>query len=310
MADRKDEKKQGGGGDFSLAKKLLGGLGGPAKPAGGAGGAAPKEIVGKLVNAMKQWEATASGIEPERWDLLDDVRPLRLLKLGAEGEAVEVLQRTLARLGYACKVTSIFDDATDAAVRRFQEERDAREAGVVGPKTLAALDKALGLKPRFRGEEEYQPPPPTGLPTTGNAFLDAVAPGAVLGMRETGVPASVTMAQAVLESNWGNSPLARDFNNLFNARGEGPAGGAYVPASEAPNGEAGTFRRYNDIAESAADHGRIIAKTEKYAPLMTLRDRPERFATALGGIWSPNPQYGTTVTRIMRQFDLYRFDRM
>ena len=50
---------------------------------------------------------------------------------------------------------------------------------------------------------------------TPNDFLAKIGPAATEDMRKTGVPACVTIAQAILESNWGESKLAKQANNLW-----------------------------------------------------------------------------------------------
>jgi len=56
------------------------------------------------------------------------------------------------------------------------------------------------------------------------AFIRKVAPGAVAAQERYGVPAAVIIAQAIEESNWGESELAAKYNNLFGLKGTGSAG--------------------------------------------------------------------------------------
>lgn len=66
------------------------------------------------------------------------------LSLGTEGPDVRDLQEQLRDLGYDVEVSGIFDAATDAAVRQFQQENDLEVDGDVGPDTYAALDRLRG----------------------------------------------------------------------------------------------------------------------------------------------------------------------
>ena len=63
------------------------------------------------------------------------------------------------------------------------------------------------------------------------AFINQVAPGALAAQQKYGVPAAVTIAQAIDESGWGQSLLASQDNNLFGIKGSGPAGSG--PAADA-----------------------------------------------------------------------------
>lgn len=62
-----------------------------------------------------------------------------LLEVGSRGDAVRDLQAALAELGWELDIDGIFGDATDEAVREFQEENELDVDGVVGPLTWAAL---------------------------------------------------------------------------------------------------------------------------------------------------------------------------
>ena len=81
------------------------------------------------------------GIEAEGLKLGD-----RLLKNGCEGDDVKQLQTGLIRLGYDCGrwgADGDFGDATELAVRSFQRDHRLEDDGICGPKTCAALEKAL-----------------------------------------------------------------------------------------------------------------------------------------------------------------------
>lgn len=77
----------------------------------------------------------------------EDLRPDdRLLKNGCEGEDVKQLQTALIRLGYDCGrwgADGDFGDATELALKAFQRDSGLDADGICGPKTRAALDKAL-----------------------------------------------------------------------------------------------------------------------------------------------------------------------
>lgn len=65
-----------------------------------------------------------------------------LVKLGSQGEAVRQVQQRLRDRGWRITVNSVFDDATDVVVRKFQSEKRLVVDGIVGPKTWAALWQA------------------------------------------------------------------------------------------------------------------------------------------------------------------------
>jgi len=149
-----------------------------------------------------------------------------------------------------------------------------------------------------------------GTPTQ-QAFIDQVAPGAIAAQRTYGVPAAVTIAQAIDESGWGQCTLAVQDHNLFGIKGAGPAGSDSYPTQEFQNGQWVTttaqFRAYNNIAQSIEDHGKLLATSGYYTAAMAVRQTPDSFAQALTGVYATDPSYGTNLISLMQRFNLYRF---
>jgi len=117
------------------------------------------------------------------------------------------------------------------------------------------------------------------------SFIIQVAGGAQQSQRATGVPASVAIAQAVLESAWGRSYLAREANNLFGIKGltkEGPAGVVWIDAWEVENGQdvnvPQPFRKYNNMGESIVDHGLFFVENRRYRDALSAKNDPREFA--------------------------------
>lgn len=147
-------------------------------------------------------------------------------------------------------------------------------------------------------------------------FITRLAPIAVQDMRKYGVPASLTLAQAILESNWGTSGLTQKANNLFGIKGTGPAGSVTMQTTEyrgqTPYTTNAQFRKYNSWSESVADHTRLI--------LNGTRDKPMRYhgvlwadyKTAATEIWkggyATDPNYPSKLISLMEQNALHQYD--
>jgi lysozyme len=144
------------------------------------------------------------------------------------------------------------------------------------------------------------------------AFIDEIAPGAIATQQKYGVPAAVTIAQAIDESGWGQSQLATQDNNLFGIKGAGPAGSDSKPTQEYENGQWVTinagFRVYDNVAQSIDDHGALLATSGYYTRAMADRNNPDAFANALTGVYATNPDYGSDLIQLMQQYNLYRYD--
>src|SRR5256884_2331539 len=109
--------------------------------------------------------------------------------------------------------------------------------------------------PAYRRHDQQ----PAGLPGTAaqQAFITLVAPGAIAAQQRYGIPAAVTIAQAIDESGWGRSVLATADHNLFGIKGTGPAGRDMLPTREHENGvwvtRTAPLRVYHNVAESTED---------------------------------------------------------
>ena len=143
------------------------------------------------------------------------------------------------------------------------------------------------------------------------AFIEEVAPGAMEAQHRYGVPAAVTIAQAIDESGWGQSQLAAQDHNLFGIKGVGPAGSVPLPTQEYVNGQpvstSASFRVYHNVTESIDDHGRLLADSGYYQQAMAHRQDPNEFAKALTGVYATDPNYGSNLISLMLRYGLYRY---
>ena len=162
---------------------------------------------------------------------------------------------------------------------------------------------------RHRPVAAITPPPDANVQ---QAFISRVAPGAVATQRKYGVPAAVTIAQAIDESGWGQSYLAIKDHNLFGIKGSGPAGSDLQPTQEFQNGQQVTqiasFRVYHSLGESIDDHGKLLATSQYYKQSMAQRQDPNAFAAALTGVYATDPGYGAKLIGLMQRYHLYRYD--
>jgi flagellum-specific peptidoglycan hydrolase FlgJ len=155
---------------------------------------------------------------------------------------------------------------------------------------------------------------PADVPGTAaqQAFISLVAPGAIAAQQRYGIPAAVTIAQAIDESGWGQSVLATADHNLFGIKGAGPAGRDVLPTQEHENGvwvtRTAPFRVYHNVAESIEDHSRLLATSAAYQHAMANRHLPDTFASALTGVYATAPDYGSNLIALMRLYNLYRYD--
>jgi flagellum-specific peptidoglycan hydrolase FlgJ len=165
-----------------------------------------------------------------------------------------------------------------------------------------------------------QAPPKHKLPVLGNTpqeqFIGAIADAAVESADATGVPASVTIAQAILESYWGSSRLARDANNYFGIKAQtrnGSAGAIWLDVWEVIGGrnvvQSQAFRAYDSVAESFVDHGLFLVENGRYAGAMAAKNDPRQFAKELNRAgYATDPAYASKLIALMDRYNLYRYD--
>lgn len=153
-----------------------------------------------------------------------------------------------------------------------------------------------------------------------NTFLRLAVPAAQQAQRRYGVPASVTVAQAILESSnslgWGQSQLAKEANNFFGIKATDPANPEHyieLPTHEYLNNHLemieAKFARYEDPSESFDAHARLLAVAHRYEPAMHAANDPELFCVRLQQCgYSTNPSYGVTLFKLIKEFDLTQYD--
>ncbi|WP_051367317.1 sporangiospore maturation cell wall hydrolase GsmA [Hamadaea tsunoensis] len=161
--------------------------------------------------------------------------------------------------------------------------------------------------------------PAENPPATRAAFIARVAGPARVSRQRFGVPASVTIAQAILESGWGSSPLTVKDHGYFGMKCFGDPGRVAVGCSAYATRECAgrghcwntrdVFRAYRNATDSFVDHGRLLALYDRYATAMKYRKAPERFARELQRAgYATSPTYAAALIGIMRQFQLYKYD--
>lgn len=151
---------------------------------------------------------------------------------------------------------------------------------------------------------------------TRQAFIDKIAPLAIDDMRKTGVPASLTIAQAILESANGNSTLAQQANNLFGMKGKGPAGSVRLPTREYKNGEWITtyadFRKYHNWAESVTDHSNLFLNgvswnRDLYRGVIGKDGISASYEVAKAG-YATDPDYAQKLIKLITDHQLLKYD--
>ncbi len=166
--------------------------------------------------------------------------------------------------------------------------------------------------------------PPAAAAVDTSAYIARVAPLAQRESSQFGVPASVSIAQSILESGWGRSSLSTQSNAYFGIKctqttpptWTGPYADGCVSKDSLeydPNGDSSMvtswFRRYPSVANSFLDHGFFLTSRPRYAAAFGYRDYPDQFIREVAKAgYATDPAYADRVIDIMRRYNLYRFD--
>jgi N-acetylmuramoyl-L-alanine amidase len=140
-------------------------------------------------------------------------------------------------------------------------------------------------------------------------FLLGLAPAVIRAGRAHKVPPSVTLGQAIIESGWGRSRMARVDNNLFGVKG----GGRTVRSREFRNGRwttiSAAYRRYPDVDAAILHHAELMnGRHFRFArPLWTDWDA---YLRAIAPKYASSPRYVSHVSSMVRLYDLHRWDAL
>nr|WP_321408061.1 glucosaminidase domain-containing protein [uncultured Carboxylicivirga sp.] len=131
---------------------------------------------------------------------------------------------------------------------------------------------------------------------------------AVKEMKRTRIPASITMAQGILESGNGNSTLARKSNNHFGIKCHSDWNGQKVYHDDDRRNEC--FRKYKTVYESYIDHSDFLTGKQRYASLFDLKTTDYKgWAKGLKKAgYATDPKYAHRLINIIEENKLYLLD--
>lgn len=134
--------------------------------------------------------------------------------------------------------------------------------------------------------------------------------------RKWRVPASVSLAQWALESDWGRK-MPPGSNNPFGMKARAQ-GGTYIDpfvesdTTEVLNGHVvrirAHFRKFPSIADAFDAHAELLATAPVYRPAMAVAASPEAFARMLTGRYATDMSYGAKLISVMNGSNLYQYD--
>ena len=139
-------------------------------------------------------------------------------------------------------------------------------------------------------------------------YIEKYSDWAVEQMKEYKIPASITLAQGLLESRAGQSRLAVEANNHFGIKVGTGWSGPYIREDDDAKGE--KFRKYASARESYIDHSQFLANRSRYASLFSYKTTDYKsWAHGLKACgYATSPTYAQSLIRIIETYNLAEFD--
>jgi flagellar rod assembly protein/muramidase FlgJ len=145
-------------------------------------------------------------------------------------------------------------------------------------------------------------------------FIMRLTNAAVESQRKSGVPASITIAQAALESGWGESALAKTGNNLFGIKADSLWRGQTLTMNtkEFIKGQwvvvPALWRKYASWQASIDDHAAFLKRNPRYKACFLCTTAPA-FAHALAqAVYATDPDYANKLIALMNKHQLQSLD--
>ena len=141
------------------------------------------------------------------------------------------------------------------------------------------------------------------------AYIEKYSQMAVDEMNMYNIPASVTLAQGILESGNGESRLAVDGKNHFGIKCHSNWNGKTIIEDDDEKGEC--FRKYSKVSESYRDHSLFLTERGRYSFLFEYNKTDyKKWAKGLKKAgYATNPKYPTLLIDLIEKYDLSRFDK-
>lgn len=147
---------------------------------------------------------------------------------------------------------------------------------------------------------------------SADEFLNIIKPMVIKDMQESGILASLTAAQALIESNKGNSGLTVKGNNLFGMKGVYKGQSVTMPTKEWNGRQYITinaqFRKYPSWQESISDHSGLFNRSSRYSNLRGLKDYKAACRYVQQDGYATSPTYTQTLLKTIENYKLWAWD--
>ena len=209
----------------------------------------------------------------------------------------------------------VHDDSTSQMNLQSEEVLEEKQTSLEDSSKIAVLTNSSVTTSSYQEADD-----PSEIDQNQSYFLSAIKQGAMDGAKE-GILPSITAAQAILESGWGSSELAKaPNNNLFGIKDSEDWHGEIVtvPTQEYHNGDYITvnaaFRKYASWNDSVVDHAKFFTSTEwrkdNYRKVVNETDYRIAAQELKNAGYATDPSYPGKLIRLIEAYKLYEWDAM
>lgn len=148
-------------------------------------------------------------------------------------------------------------------------------------------------------------------------FIQLILPVAQKMYQLYGVRPSVSIAQAILESDWGRSELAAEYNNLYGRKTTDSSNAVLMETSEFANGKwiviSDYFKVYPNVTAAIEDHAILMAEgvdwnPALYHPVIDAATYQEASHALQQAGYATDPEYPEKLITIIERYELYKYD--
>ncbi|GEP74642.1 N-acetylmuramidase [Weissella thailandensis] len=157
----------------------------------------------------------------------------------------------------------------------------------------------------------------TQVPVSREAFIKKIAPEAQKLEKQYGLLASISIAQAALESNWGQSELSSKYNNFFGVKSSAEQPSVKLATKEYENNQWITindsFRVYSSWQDSMAAHAQLLVNgtsdnPQRYATVIQAKDYETAANGLVTGGYATDPTYADKIIHMIETYHLDKYD--
>ena len=207
----------------------------------------------------------------------------------------------------------VHDDSTSQMNLQSEKVLEEEQTSLADSSKIAVLTNSSVTTSSYQEADEL-----SEIDQNQSHFLSAIKQGAMDGAKE-GVLPSITAAQAILESGWGSSELAKaPNNNLFGIKDSEDWNGEIVtvPTQEYVNGDYikinAAFRKYTSWNDSVVDHAKFFTSTEwrknNYRKVVNETDYRIAAQELKNAGYATDPSYAGKLISLIEAYKLYEWD--